>query len=98
MSKSRKNAQPISEESMYLGLGIASLAKYQVENFLTFLVKEGKIFTKDHSKIRKQLTRSGEKEYKKLKKLMEKSLLAASQKIEATAHKVGGKKPEKKKK
>lgn len=51
------------EESLMLGLGLASLLRGRMQAFLDFLVKEGKLAVKDQKKFRKQLIDVGEKEY-----------------------------------
>lgn len=56
------------EESLFLGLGLASLLRGRMQAFLDFLVKEGKLAAKDQKKFRKQLVDAGEKEYGSLVK------------------------------
>ncbi|OGL66555.1 hypothetical protein A2856_02605 [Candidatus Uhrbacteria bacterium RIFCSPHIGHO2_01_FULL_63_20] len=52
------------EEPLFIGLGVAALAKERAQDFLDYLVKEGKLAAKDQAKMRKELAARGKKEYR----------------------------------
>lgn len=51
------------QESLTLGMGIASIAKERAEDFIEYIAKEGKTAIKDQGKLRARLMARGEKEY-----------------------------------
>lgn len=58
------SAKAISEEALLAGLGVMSLAKGRVEEFIGSLVKDGKLAIKDQKNLRKRLIAEGQKEYR----------------------------------
>ena len=96
MSTSSKKIQKLSEETIYIGLGIASLAKDEIEGVISYLSKKGKPLAKDYTKTKNQLISNGKKEYESIKAFTEKTLLTASEKLAKTAHTIGEKRNEKK--
>lgn len=69
--------KPILEDAFILSLGLASIVKDRAADFVEFLVKEGKLAVKDRQKLRNQLASQGEKEFRMMKKVYEKSLATA---------------------
>lgn len=86
MSTSSKKIQKLSVEAVYIGLGIASLAKDEIEGVISYLSKKGKPLAKDYTKTKKELISNGKKEFESLKALTGKILLTASEKLAKTAH------------
>lgn len=103
--KKSKSKSSLPEEALYVGFGLASMAKDQFDAFASFLVKEGKLMAKDQTKFRKQLTQKGEKYYKGMMKDMEKASSSVlktmnpptRKEFEALKRKVEGKKKSSKK-
>ncbi|MBI2551166.1 hypothetical protein HYV73_02360 [Candidatus Uhrbacteria bacterium] len=62
------------EEPLLISLGVASLAKERAEDFLEFLMKEGKLAVEDQAKMRQKLAAQGEKEYQAMSKWYEKAV------------------------
>lgn len=91
MSTPGKKIRKLSEETIYLGLGIASLAKDEIEGVVSYLSQKGKPLAKDYGKTKSKLIENGKKKYESIKALTEKSLLSASEKLAKTAHAIGGK-------
>lgn len=52
------------QESLELGLGVASVARERAEEFVEYLAKEGKSAIRDQAKLRARLVARGEKEYR----------------------------------
>lgn len=69
-SKKKSALQPAAEELFYLGFGLASLAKDQLESIFSVLVKEGKLLAKDQKQFKKDLTAKGRAFYKKMQNEM----------------------------
>lgn len=63
----------MAEEALFLGLGMASMAKDKLEEMMEYLVKKTKL-AKNQTALKKKLMAAGEKEYSTLMKMAEKSM------------------------
>ena len=62
------------EDTLLIGLGVASLAKGRMKEVLSYLAKQGKLATKDQAKMQKKLIEQGKREYTVLSKGYEKAV------------------------
>jgi len=89
-----------TEDALYVGLGVASMAKDYFEDFLDFLQKEGKMMKKDRAGMSGKLKSAGKQEYDRMEKMyqtgVEKALKAMNiptrKEFNALKAKVEGKK------
>lgn len=92
-SKKKKSAKATASSFFYASLGLAVLAKDQVEAVASALVKEGKLLAKDKGKFKKGLETKGQD----LMTAVWKNLDVPSRKeFEALKRQVAGKRPTKK--
>ena len=92
MAASDKKLKKLSEETIYLGLGIASLAKGELEKVIAFVSKKGMPLTEGYAKTKRELIENGKKEFEVLKTFTRESLVSASRKLAETASTIEGKK------
>jgi polyhydroxyalkanoate synthesis regulator phasin len=86
-SKKKSTKQLTAEEIFYFGLGLASLAKDQIDTITSALMKEGKLLAKDKEKFKKNLETKGQRFYKKLQQKIEKTTIAALKEMKVSSRK-----------
>ncbi|KKW33134.1 MAG: hypothetical protein UY76_C0008G0007 [Candidatus Uhrbacteria bacterium GW2011_GWA2_52_8d] len=103
-STKKKGTTPsAAEELFHLGLGLASLAKDQLETISSALMKEGKLLAKDRKRFKKDLETKGQLLYQQMLREMEKTNRTVLKKMnipsrkefEALKRQVAGKRPTK---
>lgn len=72
-TKKKSPKKTATEELFYFGLGLASLAKDQLEIVASALMKEGKLLTKDKEKFKQEIETKGQDLFSKMKREMEKT-------------------------
>lgn len=62
------------ENTLLIGLGAASIAKERAQDFVDFVLKQGKLAAKDQKKLRSKLIKQGQREYASMSKAYEKAV------------------------
>ena len=102
-TKKTKTTPSTTKEILHLGLGLASLAKDQLETISSALLNEGKLLAKDQKHFKKDLETKGQLLYQQMLREMEKTNRTVLKKMnipsrkefEALKRQVTGKRPTK---
>lgn len=86
-AKKKSSKRSATEDLFYFGLGLASLAKDQLETVSSALMKEGKLLTTDKKKFKKEMETKGQYLYTKMQKEMEKTAAAVLKKMDIPSRK-----------
>lgn len=71
MAISGRKLKKLSEETIYLGLGLAVLAKEELEAVIAYLSKKGRPLAEGYAKTKRELIENGKEEFEVLKTFME---------------------------